>query len=405
MNIATSPAHRPQTRRLIYLLGLLTAFAPFATDMYLSSFPAIAASLGTSVDRVQYSLSTFIAGMAIGQLAYGPLIDRFGRKTPLLAGIGLYVLASLGLLCCRDIGLFVVLRLMQALGGAAGMIISRAIIRDLFDQRQAAEALSTMMVVQGVGPIAAPIIGSYILELANWRAIFIFLTLFGTACLLWSAHDLPETLPPERRERQSPRAMLATFGQLLARPRFIVPVLSSSCAIACMFAFISGSPFVFINLHHISPQHYSWLFGLNALGMTLASQINRHWLARSTPATLYRQALLLNVCAGAALFAVSGSSATWLLVVPLFCCLATVPAIGANATAIAMSHCGENAGSASALIGVLQFAIAGLVSALIALLHDGTARPMTGMIFACGLCAIAIASAGKPAPARQAMNS
>jgi MFS transporter, DHA1 family, multidrug resistance protein len=395
----------PSTRRIIYLLGMLTAFAPFATDMYLSSFPAIAAGLGTRVELVQYSLSTFIAGLAFGQLGYGPLIDRFGRRGPLLGGIALYMLSSLALLFCRDIGLFIALRLLQALGGCAGMIISRAVIRDLFDQKQAAEALSTMMVVQGVGPIAAPILGGYILILAGWRSIFVFLTLFGLACLIWAARDIAETLPAAARQRQSAGAILATFGRLLSLPRFIVPVLSSSCASACMFAFISGSPFVFIDLHHISPQHYSWLFGLNALGMTVASQINRHLLARHTPAVLYRAALCINIAAGAALFAASGSSSIWLLVVPLFVCLATVPAIGANATAIAMTHCGDFAGSASALVGVLQFAIAGLVSALIALLHNGTALPMTGVILACGLTAALIALVGRAAWRAQAASA
>jgi MFS transporter, DHA1 family, multidrug resistance protein len=370
--------------QMIFILGMLTTFAPFATDMYLASFPAIAGTLSTSVDRVQFSLSTFMFGVAVGQLCYGPIIDRYGRRWPLMAGIALFILTSVAVPFCHDISVFIGLRFIQAVGGCAGMIISRAIIHDVFDQQQAARALSAMMVVQGIGPIAAPILGGYILILAGWHAIFVFLACFGGVCLWLVYSAVPET---HVRSAQAPsmRQILATFWHLLIEPGFIVPTLSSSFAMASMFAFISGSPFVFMDLHGVSQQAYGWLFGLNALGMTIAGQFNRYLLHRYSPKAIYICALGVNIVAGLGLFCVSGSHALYVIVIPLFCCLAILPALGANGIAIAMSKSGANGGSASSLIGVIQFALAGLVSALVGMLHNGTAYPMSGLILGCAL--------------------
>ncbi|WP_051229128.1 multidrug effflux MFS transporter [Paludibacterium yongneupense] len=375
---------------LALLLGSLTAFAPFSTDMYLSSFPDIARHFGCGLDRVQFSLSTFIAGLALGQLLYGPIIDRYGRRRPLLLGIAVFTLSSGALVFAPGISTFIGLRLLQALGGCAGMIISRAIIRDVFAEREAAHALSLMMMVQGVGPIAAPILGSTLLLVAGWQAIFVFLTALGLACLVFTARGLAESLPPGGRHRQNLRQVGTGFAELFTRRAFIVPTLAGSFTLGGLFAFISGSPFIFMSRFGLSQQGYAWLFGLNALGMTAASQLNRMLLRRHAPRTILIAALGTSLAAATALLAVSGSLHPAILLAPLFLCIAMVPLVGANSVAIAMRDCGELAGSASSVIGALQFGLAGVISALVGILHNGTAYPMSGIILACSLLAFGI---------------
>jgi len=398
----TSPRHaaagtRQTTAHLALLLGALTAFAPFSTDMYLSSFPDIARDFACDLGQVQFSLSTFVFGLALGQLLYGPLIDRFGRRRPLLAGIALFTLSSAGLAFAPGIASFIGLRLLQALGGCAGMIVSRAIIRDVFDERDAAHVLSLMMAVQGVGPIAAPILGSALLRAAGWQAIFVFLCLLGLACLICTARGLDETLPAPARKRLNPREIAVGFGHLLTRRAFMLPTLAGSLALGGLFAFISASPFVFMSRFGLGPQAYAWLFGLNAIGMTAASQLNRMLLRRHAPRAILGGALAVALAAAGLLFAVSGTLRLVILLPPLFVCIAMVPLIGANSVAIAMGACGELAGSASSVIGALQFGVAGVVSALVGMLHNGTAYPMTGLILACALLALVLQRTDAPA--------
>ena len=388
----TSQAFAPaklaaQSGRITLILGALTAFAPFATDMYLSSFPSIARDLQSDVSKVQLSLSTFFLGLAIGQLFYGPLIDRFGRRKPLLAGILLFTMASALLMFSPNIQSFIGLRFLQSVGGCVGMIVSRAVIHDLFNEKEAARALSLMMLIQGVGPIVAPVLGGYVLTLGNWQAVFAFLMIFGLLCLLATFFLLPETLPPAQRRGEPFGQVLKNFGALLSRRAFIMPTLASSFALASLFAFISGSPFVFMELHGVSQQHYGWLFGLNALGMVAASQVNRMLLRRFSTQGIFDCAVIVSVTAGAFLFALSKTGSLPLFMVPLFIVLSCVPLLGANGTAIAMAACNGKAGTASSIVGVMQFGIASVVSALVGGFHNGTAYPMTGLIVASSLLA------------------
>lgn len=366
--------------RLTLILASLATFAPFATDMYLASFPLLAEEFKTDVGAVQLSLSVFFFGLAVGQLAYGPLIDRFGRRGPLLIGIALFAVASLALAFAPGIDSFIILRLIQALGGCAGMIVSRTIVADLFPEREAARFLSLIMLVQGLAPIMAPILGGYILTYANWHAIFLFLVVFGLACLAGVYWGLPETLPPHERKAESLPRILATWKGLITERRYIVPALTGSFVFAALFAFISGSPFVYIQLFHVSEQNYGWLFGLNAFGLILAAQINRMLLKRFTSQTVLTASLTVMLIAAVCLFAASTTSSLPLLIALLFVCLANVPLIAANTVALAMEASGTHRGSGSAIIGVLQFGVASIVSAGVGLIHDTTARPMTGAI-------------------------
>ncbi|WP_370674062.1 multidrug effflux MFS transporter [Pleomorphomonas sp. PLEO] len=369
------------------ILGSLTAFAPLSTDMYLASFSSLADSFATDEGRVQLSLSVFFLGLSAGQLIYGPLVDRFGRKPPLIAGLMIFTLASAAIIVVPTVEGFIFLRLCQALGGCAGMVVSRAIVADLFDERGSARFLSQMMLVQGLAPIVAPLLGGYILAVAPWQAIFVVLTLFGIGCLVAASRGLPETLPPERRHAVGIVGIARAFGEVLSNRGFMAPALSGAFAAACIFAFITGSSFVYMHLHGVSQQHYGWLFGLNACGMIVASQVNRLLLRRFSTRSVLVGALAFNVAMGIVLVASAASASLPMLVALLMLCLSTGPLIGANTMAVAMSNVSSHRGTASSVLGVMQFAVASCASAAVGLLHDGTVYPMVGIILAGGIFA------------------
>ena len=371
---------------LIITLGLLSAFAPFATDMYLASFPSIAESLNASISEVQYSVSTFFIGLSIGQLFYAPLIDRFGRKLPLLVGIILFAVSSFVAIFSPGITAFVALRAVQAIGGCSGMIISRAIIQDLFDTNESARALSLMMMVQGIGPIAAPIMGGYLYKFFGWRSVFIFLTGFGIICFMATLKNVPETLDTPRPVK--PREIIGNFTSLLKDRRFTIPLVAGSLALSTMFIFISASPFVFMTLHGISNEHYSWMFGLFALGMLLSAQLNTILLKRFTPDRIFHMTVTFLLVMSGILVALTAIDNLIVFSIALFFCIATVPITAANSTAMAMAASGRNAGTASSLVGVTQFMAAGLISAFVGLIHNQTAYPMAGTMFSVALLAL-----------------
>lgn len=274
------------TLRLTLVLGSLTAFAPFATDMYLSSFPTLAEHYSTDIESVQLSLSMFFLGLSAGQLVYGPLIDYFGRKPPLLAGTAIFILSSLLITIAPGIDSFICLRLIQAVGGCAGMIVSRAVVNDLFDAREGAKMLSTLMLVTGLGPVIAPIAGSYLLAAAGWQSIFAFLAVFGIGCFLATAFGLKETLEPNQRAAIQTSSILKAYLHLILRREFMAPLLAGSFGFCALFAFITASPSVFMDLQGVSQATYGWLFAINAMAMIIASQLNNMLLKRFSVAQI-----------------------------------------------------------------------------------------------------------------------
>jgi len=385
--------------RLVLILGMLTAVAPFAIDTYLPAFHRMAVSFGTGDGSIEATLSIFFLGLALGQAIYGPLIDRFGRRGPLLIGVGIYLTATLLCLFTSDITVFTGVRLLQAIGGCAGMVIGRAIVRDLFDARDGARVLSLLMMVVTLAPIVAPLLGGWIIAVSDWRMIFVFLGVFGVLCLLLVWLGLPETLPVRDRRALGLGSAFRTYGRLCRHRQFIVPALAGGLAQASMFAYITGSPFVFIGLFGVSEQHYGWLFGMNAIGLIIAAQGNRIGLRRWSPSALLGAALAVNVLAALGLLAVAGSGSLVTILVSLWFVIASLGFIGANSAAIAMAASGEDAGSGSALIGVLQFGLAFLASSLVAAGQNGTAHPMAIAIAISGLSAGVLWLAG-PSGAR-----
>lgn len=369
--------------RFVVILGALIAFAPLSIDMYLPAFPAIADHFKVVPGAVQTTLAVFFVGLAVGQGILGPIMDRMGRLRPLLIGISVYVAASLWASFASSIEGLAVARLFQALGGCAGIVASRAMVRDLFDERASAQVYSLLMLVMGLAPILAPMIGGFLIANYEWPVIFWVLTAFGLACIPAVVFGLGETLPRERRQHGRGLAQVGWTYLALCRDRpFIAYALANALASCAMFAYITGSPFVFIDLHDLSPEAYAMLFGANAAGLIAAAQVNAFLLRRIPGRTILKFAMTLHLAGALALlaFTLFMPEAFYPLVICIFFVVATYGFIGANATAAAMARADENAGSASALTGILQFAFAAIVGGLVGGFNDGTALPMAIVI-------------------------
>ncbi|QTT91100.1 multidrug effflux MFS transporter [Pseudomonas chlororaphis] len=378
--------------RTILILGALSAFGPLAIDFYLPAFPAMALAFGTDEKHVQLTLAAYFLGLSIGQLAYGPVADRFGRRIPLLVGVGLFTLASLACAYAPNLEWLIGARFVQALGGCAGMVISRAVVSDKCDAVGSAKVFSQLMLVMGLAPILAPMLGGLLVNLYGWQSIFIMLTLFSAMAGLAVALGLPESLPAQV-PRQPLSGALRQYGRLLADRVFLGHALTGGIAIAGMFAYIAGSPFVFIKLYGVPAEHFGWFFGINAGGFILVAQINARLLAKRGPAFLLARTVWLYLLGGLALLAVSSlhPAQLWPLLVPLFICIASLGCIIPNASACAMNGQGARAGSASAMLGCLQFSVAAGAAALVGVLHDGSAVPMATVISLCGILVVTLA--------------
>ena len=376
--------------RTILILGALSAFGPLAIDFYLPAFPAMAAAFGTDEKHVQMTLASYFLGLSLGQLAYGPVADRFGRRIPLLVGVTLFTLASLACAFAPSLDGLIAARFVQALGGCAGMVISRAVVSDKCDAVGSAKVFSQLMLVMGLAPILAPMLGGLLVNLHGWQSIFIALTAFSALSALAVALGLPESLPANQ-PRQPLSGALRQYGRLLADKVFLGHALTGGIAIAGMFAYIAGSPFVFIKLYGVPPEHFGWLFGINAAGFILVAQLNARLLSKRGPAFLLARAVWVYLAAGLTLLAVSTlhTEQLWPLLFPLFIVIASLGCITPNAAACAMSGQGARAGSASAMLGCLQFSVAAGAAALVGVLHDGTAMPMAMVI---SLCAVLVVS-------------
>ncbi len=378
--------------RTILILGALTAFGPLAIDFYLPAFPAMALAFGTDEKHVQMTLAAYFLGLSIGQLLYGPVADRFGRRIPLLTGVGLFTVASLACAFAPNLEWLMGARFIQALGGCAGMVIARAVVSDKCDAVGSAKVFSQLMLVMGLAPILAPMLGGLLVNTSGWQSIFLVLTGFSALAALAVALGLPESLP-DYVPRQPLKGALRQYGRLLADPVYLGHALTGGLAVAGMFAYISGSPFVFIKLYGVPAEHFGWLFGTNAAGFILVAQVNARLLAKRGPAFLLARTVWIYLGAGLTLLAVSSlhTEQLWPLLIPLFVCIASLGCILPNASACAMNGQGARAGSASALLGCLQFSIAAGASALVGVLHDGSAMPMAMVISLCGILVVSVA--------------
>jgi len=368
--------------RFILILGALIAFAPLAIDMYLPAFPAIAAHFGAPAGAVQGTLAAYFIGIAIGQSVVGPLADRYGRLPPLLVGISAFALASIGAAFAPSIEWLTGARFVQALGGCAGIVISRAMVRDLFDERESAQVYSLLMLVMGVAPILAPLLGGFLIVHFNWSFIFLFQAAFAAVCFVAVWRGLGETLPPAGRTKRGFGLILRAYIALMYDRPYMAFTLANAFISASMFAYITGASFVFISYHHLSPEQFALVFGFNALGFVIGAQINAWLLRRISGRTILGVATTVHLVAAFLLAALSYWAPTALapLIMLLFVLLSCGGFIGANAVAAAMSRAESNAGSAAALNGIVQFVAAACAGAIVGLLNDGTALPMAVVI-------------------------
>ena len=376
---------------MVILLGSLTAFAAISIDMYLPSLPAIAAGFHAPPGAAQATLATFFAGLAIGQFFHGPASDRWGRRGPLFAGVALYVVASAWCAMAPSLPMLCVARFFQALGGCAGPVIARAIVRDKFAHRQGARILSQLMLVMGVAPILAPLAGSGLLAFGGWPMIFWFLAAFGTVVGVWMFFALGETRSPETAQQARGESPLSAYWILLGKRQLVGYTLAGALNAAALFAYLAASPSLLIETYHIPASQFGIVFGINAMGLIGMSQVNAHLLRNHSPeAILVRSRIASIVCAVVlAADAYSGFGGMWGVLIPLFLVMSSFGLVGANTQAAGLNVDPTRAGSISALMGGASFASAALVSALTGVLHDGTARPMAAVILIATLASAA----------------
>ncbi|MFC7340128.1 Bcr/CflA family multidrug efflux MFS transporter [Saccharopolyspora griseoalba] len=381
----------PSRAKYALILGGMTAFGPLCMDMYLPAFPAIAEDLRASAAEVQLSLMACTMGLALGQLVMGPLSDALGRRRPLLVGVAIYVLASI--LCALAPSGYALagMRLVQGFGGAAGIVIARAVVRDLYSGVALAKFFSMLMLVVGIVPILAPVVGGQLLQLTTWRGVFVTLTAVGALLLAVATFLLPETLPAANRRPGSLGITLRTFGELLRDRLFVGFALSASLAFAAMFAYISGSSFVLQDVYGMSAQTFGVVFAVNAIGIVGIGQLNGRLVGRADPRKMLAIGLCCNLL-GALLVLVAVLAGLGLvgLLPGLFITVASVGLVMPNATALSLSGRPETAGSASALLGVLQFAVGGMASPLVGAAGSHTAVPMALVMGVLSIAAMAV---------------
>ena len=388
---------------LIIVLGALTAFGPMSIDMYLPAFPALTRHFHATEAQVQLTLTACLAGLALGQLLYGPVSDALGRRRPLYAGLAAYAAASALCVVAPSVTVLTGLRLVQGLGGAAGIVIARAVVRDLYSGVAAARFFSLLMLVTGLAPMLAPLAGAQVLRFTSWQGVFVVLSGYGLVLLVGVALALPETLPMERRRRGGLRHTLRTFRGLSRDRTFLGYALGGGLVFAAMFAYISGSSFVTQEIYGVSPQVFGLIFGVNALGIVLASQVNSALLGRVAPGTLLAVALAVHLAGGLGVLAAvaSGSHRLVWLLPPLFLTVAMVGVVLPNTTALALAGHPKAAGSASALLGLGQFVFGAAAAPLVGLGGRGTALPMGIVIASLGLAANVVLHAVTRVPARE----
>jgi DHA1 family bicyclomycin/chloramphenicol resistance-like MFS transporter len=386
-------------RWLPLLLGFLTAIGPLSTDMYLPSFPAIEAGFGVPKGSAEMTLASWFLGLAVGQIVQGSLADRYGRRRPLLAGLCVFILASIGCALAPDIQTLTVCRFLAAFGGSASLVLPRALVRDIAEGYAAAKLMSRLMLVMGAAPILAPSLGGLMLQFGTWRLIFWFGACYAmiSVTLVWRL--LPETLPPERRLRLGFTAQIMRYVQILRERVFVTNMALGCAAMFLLFTYVGGSPGVFVGVFGLNPGAFAIMFGVNAVGFIIASQLNPPLLLRFGPVRVVRWATRVVLAATLVLAAVALSGPTHLLMVavPVAIATAATSLIMPNTAVAALSRHSAHAGSASALLGTMQFSVAGTSGVLLAWLANGTAVPMAMLMLGAGI-AIVLAERLRPLP-------
>ncbi len=380
----------PLSMAAIVVLALLSAVAPLATDMYLPAFPVMAEHLGASAAGIQVTLTAFLAGLASGQLLIGPMSDRFGRRKPLMAGTVLAIVSGLFCAFSADVGNMVVWRFLQGLGGAAGVVLARAVIADRTKNAvEAARLFQVMMIIGGLAPVLAPSVGAGVVALAGWRAVFVVLAVLSTVSLVGVLRCIDESLPVERRRRGGFVELLRTMGNVLSNRTYLGYTLMSGFIFMVLFGYISASPFVFQGILGLSPAVYSLVFGVNAVGIAVGSALSARWVGRVPPQRLVAIGLATFLVASLLVLLCVLTGAGPALMLPcVFFAICPVGMTLGNASALAISQAPRAAGTASAMLGALQFLMGAVASPLVGLGGKDSAVPMALTMAAASLLAV-----------------
>ncbi len=363
---------------LILILGSLTALGPFSIDMYLPGFSAIAADLNTTVNKVSLSLSAYFIGISLGQLLYGPLLDRFGRKKPLFIGLAVYILSSLGCALCTDIDAFIYLRFMQAVGSCAATVASMAMVRDLFPVIESPKIFSLLTLVVGLSPMLAPTIGGYVIAGFGWQWVFFILMCMGIAILAAAYFGLPTTRPPDPTVSLKPKPIITGFLNVLKQPQFYTYAFSGAIAFSGLFTYVSGSPILFMDIFKVDEKTYGWIFAFMSLSFIGASQLNAILLRKYKSEQLVFAALILQFAISAffLLAAVNNWLGLYETIAMLFLYLACLGLSNPNTAGLSLAPFSRNAGSASALLGATQLGLGALASVAVGIFVKDTMVPM-----------------------------
>lgn len=369
----------------LVLMGVLTAIGPFSIDMYLPAFPAISTGLQVPRGDVERTLAAYLIGLALAQIAYGPLADRYGRKLPMLVGLGIYTLASLGCALANDIDTLTLCRVLQALGGAAGIVIPRAVIRDHYETQDAARAMSMLMLIMGLAPILAPLVGGQLLAIVGWRSLFWVMAALSLSMIVATVLIMKESLAPARVQPLRASVIASNYLALIRHRRFVAHSLAGGLGSAGMFAYIICSPRVFIEHYGVAPEHYGFLFGANAAGLIIGSQISARLLRTRTPAHLQRVAQ--NALAVASLVTLLLAITGWMTLPLLMACLIgymfSQGFVNPNSAALALSEQGMRLGAASALLGTMQMSCGALAGVVVSVWQADGPLPLATVLACC----------------------
>jgi MFS transporter, DHA1 family, multidrug resistance protein len=364
----------------LVLIGAMSALGPFSIDMYLPGFPAIEREFGES--GVERTMATYLLGIALGQLVYGPVSDRYGRKPPLYLGLTLYVIGALGCAMAPNLAMLMLLRVVQAIGACAPLVIGRAIVRDRCEPHEAARAYSTLMLIVSLGPVVAPTLGGWVITISSWRAVFVFQAASGVALLVAMHTMLTESRDPTHVVPLRLRSVLIGYARLFGSRSFVGYSLVGGFGMAGLFCYVTGSPIVMAQAYALTPQQFGWMIGLNGVAFISASRLNIHALQKSTPAQVLARAvwfpLLFTAVLAVASYAVS--LPLWAVIVLQFCFFISVGRANPNVAALALAPHAREAGAASALMGALQSGLGMLAGIAVAVFGNGTLSRLSALM-------------------------
>jgi DHA1 family bicyclomycin/chloramphenicol resistance-like MFS transporter len=383
--------------KLIFILGLLTSIGPFSVDMYLPAFNRIAVDLNTSISNVMYSLSTYFIGISFGQLLYGPLLERYGRKKPIYFGLVIYLLASLGCIVAFNVNMLISMRFFQAIGGCVGMVAARAMVRDLFPPTEFAKIFSSLMLIVAVSPILAPTFGGYVTAYLGWHYVFVFLFILVSIIFVAVYYLLPQSRTPDQSISLRPLPIMRSYLGVFKNVQFTAYALTGAISYSVVYTYITGSPHVFMHQFLASEKTYGWIFAIVAAGLIGSSQLNSLALNKYESKKILRTAFSIQIVIGILFVLLSYMQLLDMYgtIAIIFCFIFCQGFIFPNASAYAMAPFEKNAGSASALLGFLQMVIGATSSALMGIFQEGALLAMTTIMTSSTLIAFIIFNLGE----------